>query len=246
MEHGFEPTPTVCCRLAAIAMRKEPSHRSEMVNQALFGDTMWVTSRTDGWLYVKLVSDTYEGWIDAKQVVEEKDSPKNNAIAIKPTTIIRDGIGMNIQPGSYYNTMWLPVPCEQMEPEYADDPVAVAQQFLGAPYLWGGRTMMGIDCSGLTQVAFKCCGKPLLRDASLQAMQGDMDDIAAFEDRKSGDLAFFENENHKIVHVGIVMESDKIIHSSGKVRIDKLDSRGIINSETGDYSHKLCKIRRVL
>ena len=108
--------------------------------------------------------------------------------------------------------------------------------------LWGGRTMLGIDCSGLVQVVLKSCGVSVLRDASLQAKQGD--DVS-FENRTAGDLAFFKNDKGNIVHVGIVMDNGEIIHSSGKVRIDKLDSKGIINIETGEYSHILSHLKRV-
>ena len=225
-------------------MRGEASHRAEMVSQALFGDTMQVLRRAEGWLYVKLDSDGYEGWVDAKQVAESREAPEYNAIALAPTTIIRDGMRLTIQPSSSYNTKWLPEPYEQSEPVFAKDPVEVAKQFLGVPYLWGGRTMMGIDCSGLTQVVFKCCGKALLRDARLQATQSDMVDISNFDEKRPGDLAFFRNEKGNIIHVGIVMDGERIIHASGMVRIDRLNAKGIVNSETGEYSHKLALIRR--
>ena len=235
---------TAYCPLAAAAMRKEPSHRAEMVNQLLFGDGMWVTGREEGWVKVRLLFDNYEGWVDEKQVCLSQEWPEHDAVATKPTKIIFDGMPMTIQPGSYYNTRWLPKPVTGKKSNYAKSPVAVAMQYLGAPYLWGGRTLMGIDCSGLSQVTYKICGHPLLRDASMQALQEGMQDVSNIAEKRAGDLAFFRNDDGKIVHVGIVMDDDKIIHASGKVRIDNLDAEGIINSDTGEYSHKLALIRR--
>lgn len=232
--------PTAYCPLTAVAMRSEPSHRAEMVNQLLFGDCMWITEREYEWLKVRLFYDDYEGWVSTKQVVQTDYLPKFDAMAIKLTTIFFNGTPMTIQPGSYYNSHWLAT--ERKEEPATNSSVAVARQFLGAPYLWGGRTMLGIDCSGLTQVTYKICGIKLRRDASMQATQGK---TVTFEERRAGDLGFFSNGDGKIIHVGIVMDNDKIIHASGKVRIDRLDTTGILNTETGEYSHQLSEIRRV-
>lgn len=234
---------TAFCPLTAVAMRSEPSQRAEMVNQLLFGDTMWVIDRQKEWLKVRLSFDGYEGWVSEKQVIVTDNLPEHDAIALEPTTIIHDGMAMTIQPGSYYNSQWLPQPGKSEGLRFAENPVAASWQFRGAPYLWGGRTMMGIDCSGLVQVAYMICGISLLRDANQQATQGVE---VAFDEKKAGDLAFFVNEKGNIVHVGIVMEENMIIHASGKVRIDRLTPTGIINSETGEYSHRLCKLRRIV
>ncbi|HRG90423.1 MAG TPA: C40 family peptidase, partial [Chitinophagales bacterium] len=118
----------------------------------------------------------------------------------------------------------------------------VAMRYLNAPYLWGGRSPFGIDCSGFTQVVFKFADVQLMRDAYQQAEQGAM--VNFVEESQPGDLAFFSNDNGKIIHVGIVLKDQRIIHSSGKVRIDRLDHFGIYNADTKKYSHQLKVIKR--
>ena len=119
-----------------------------------------------------------------------------------------------------------------------------ALQMLNIPYLWGGRSSFGIDCSGLVQTSFKVAGIKLPRDASEQSKCGDL--VYSIVDSKAGDLAFFENENGKIVHTGILISQDKIIHSSGYVRTDVIDKVGIFDLTTHEYSHKLHSIKRIV
>ena len=113
--------------------------------------------------------------------------------------------------------------------------------WLNSPYQWGGRTMFGVDCSGFVQVNFKMLGIGLQRDAWQQAQQGIV--IKKLKDAAKGDLAFFDDRD-EIVHVGILLGPDKIIHASGKVRIDSIDKKGIINSDSNSRTHSLRAIRR--
>jgi cell wall-associated NlpC family hydrolase len=120
----------------------------------------------------------------------------------------------------------------------------IAQKFLNAPYIWGGKTPFGIDCSGLIQQIFKICGYKLYRDAWMQFNQGNP--VDSIENSRPGDLAFFENDQGKVTHVGIIMEDNRIFHASGFVKIDYLDEKGIYSKELSGYSHNLKGIKRIL
>lgn len=200
-------------------MRSEPSDRAEMVNQLLAGDTFEVVERQEKWSLVRCDYDGYEGWVDNKQYkTGTPDVQLDEGFCVHEQGC-RSGGGV-CSPGA----------------------VAV-ERYLGAPYLWGGRTVMGIDCSGLTQVCFKACGIPLLRDASQQATQGIR--VESLQEALRDDLCFFSNDEGRIVHVGIYLGDGKIVHSSGQVRIDTLTPKGIINDDTHQLTHTLHSIRRV-
>ena len=119
--------------------------------------------------------------------------------------------------------------------------VNCAKEFLNVPYLWGGKSFFGIDCSGFTQIIYKIHGIKIPRDAYQQAEIGDA--LTFIEEAKPGDLAFFENKEGRIHHVGIILADQKIIHAHGKVRIDSLDSTGIFNKDQNKHTHKLRFIR---
>mgnify|MGYP001812336606 CR=1 FL=1 len=122
--------------------------------------------------------------------------------------------------------------------------ITTALQYLNAPFQWGGKTPFGIDCSGLSQMVYKINGYSLPRDAEEQAAQGDV--LSFVEESEPGDLAFFDNNEGVITHVGIIMKNNYIIHAHGKVRIDRIDQTGIFNSELGAYTHKLRVIKKII
>jgi len=120
----------------------------------------------------------------------------------------------------------------------------IGRKYLNAPYLWGGKSPFGIDCSGFTQMVFRIAGYSISRDSTQQAMNGKH--VEDYSQARSGDLLIFKNESGKINHVGILLDSNKVIHASGKVRIDGLEEKGIINVETNQQTHLLHSIRRVI
>jgi hypothetical protein len=253
------------CRLSVVPVRKEPSDKDEQVTQLLFGDHYQIVDRSsDGkWLKISIYYDQYEGWIDGKQhhFISEDYFNYINQAEFKITTDLTSSLLYNKSPVAILMGSIIPISSTElfkMEEQFAFNGEtknvgqkrefeylkSIAQKYLNAPYLWGGRSPFGIDCSGFTQMVFKICGYRILRDSSQQASQGKA--VSTFGEALPGDLAFFKNKDGKIIHVGILMSKDKIIHASGRVRTDQIDEEGILNQETKVYTHALSHIRRIL
>lgn len=254
----------VICPLSIVPVRKDPSDRAEMVSQWLFGETAEVLEKQDKWSRLRFDHDGYEGWVDNKQIFPcATPNFDPDLRVIDQSTIADIGERQVLMPYGgvvpFYNEgtiLWqqdrIPVQAvtnHRPDLERADLMELYLHPFMGAPYLWGGRTPSGVDCSGLTQMLFILMGIYLPRDASQQAEEGDA--VELLDLSEPGDLAFFENADGAIIHVGVILtrseEGDlRIAHASGRVRIDKLDHQGIFNAEEGKYSHKLRLVRRVL
>ncbi len=248
------------CPLSMAPIRAKSSDKSEMVSQLLFGETFEILKKKGSWLNIRCILDDYEGWMDAKQAfpIDKKDINPDAAyslelaqgamtsshyIPIMMGSTLPKFDGMHFQfNGQRYNFSGQAVNPKETKVS-TEQLIKITRKYLYAPYLWGGRTPFGIDCSGFTQVIYKMMGISLQRDASQQVKQGKVVDFV--EEAQIGDLAFFENKKGKIVHVGIVLPEQKIIHASGQVRIDELDHQGIFNVAARKYSHQLRVIKRV-
>ncbi|MBN9286086.1 MULTISPECIES: C40 family peptidase [Flavobacterium] len=249
------------CNLAIVPLRAESNDRSELVSQVLFGEHFKILEQTPNWSKIKLAFDGYEGWIDNKQF-QSISEDNYNAISSSAAILNADLIEYITTPNNFLipiplgcSLTFLDIP-EINTPQFAFEGVKVcgikpkteliktAFMYLNAPYLWGGKTPFGIDCSGFTQMVYKLNGYSILRDASQQAGQGEA--LSFIEESEPGDLAFFDNEEGKIVHVGMIMEDNYIIHAHGKVRIDRLDHLGIYNIDTGRHTHKLRVIKKIV
>jgi cell wall-associated NlpC family hydrolase len=249
------------CNLAIIPLRIEPNDRSEIVSQVLFGEHFEVLEKQKQWTKIKLQYDDYEGWIDTKQF---QPISKEDYKTLSAQEIVLNGDLIDYVTAD--NNFMMPIPLGATL-SFLDDSninksnydfegakvsgikskselLKTAFMYLNAPYLWGGKTPFGIDCSGFTQMVYKLNGYKLLRDASQQASQGIP--LSFIEESEPGDLAFFDNDEGNIIHVGIIMENNYIIHASGKVRIDRIDHLGIYNAETNRHTHKLRVIKKII
>lgn len=249
----------VACIAAVAPLRASNSHRSEMVSQLLLGEFAEVLETEKDFIRIKTLFDQYEGWCQTSQLAEVDEQ----IAGLRPTgyTRSRDAQALLNKEAVYlsfgtpvYNTQ-NPFALGKYQLSYTAADASIlpfseanlqqlARQYLHVPYLWGGRGSFGIDCSGFTQQVYKMMGISLLRDASMQATMGS--DIGFLQEVRCGDLAFFDNPEGRITHVGILLSSDTIIHSSGRVRIDKIDNQGILNVDTGQRTHQLRMIRRLV
>jgi hypothetical protein len=252
------------CSLSVIPCRKEPSGASEMVTQLLFGETYKIVNANEDWLEIITSYDSYPCWISIKQHTpidaknfEKIDSSILNLELIQVVNSIENGqvfpvtIGAtlpNFKNGQFDIASSLytfeGTTCSFKEKKSIKEIKQTAFLFLNAPYLWGGRSPFGIDCSGFTQLVYKLNGYKLPRDARQQVELGKP--LSFVEEAEEGDLAFFDNEEGNIVHVGIVLENQQIIHASGSVRIDKFDHYGIFHSDNKKYSHMLRVIKKII
>lgn len=248
------------CNLAIVPLRFEPSDRSEMVTQVLFGETFTIIEKKEKWSRIQLSTDLYEGWIDNKQFMMISDdqyrqlhqNPKFYCSDLidyitGSNTLLPIALGSDLSFLSFPEINSQQLVFEGKAITGVQSKSALLQTaflYLNAPYLWGGKTPFGIDCSGFTQMVYRLNGYYIPRDASQQAKIGEP--LSFIEESEVGDLAFFDNEEGHIIHVGIIMENNYIIHAHGKVRIDRLDHLGILNIDNGRHTHKLRVIKKII
>jgi len=253
------------CNTSIVAMRAEPSERSEMVSQLFFYEVFTILEDTVKWLFIRCENDGYTGWIDRKQYVPMTDKEytlwRGRGIAFPKDltlTLTEKQTGESIR--VFHGTplpvnlkglieindhLWEPqgeIFYRPMSSPNRKNIVETAKSYRHVPYLWGGKSCFGCDCSGFVQTIYNMNGVSIKRDASQQAREGET--VNLIDEALPGDLIFFDNHEGDVIHVGILIEEQQIIHASGCVRIDKVDHFGIFNAQQQTYTHKLRVIKR--
>tara|TARA_S200000501_G_scaffold355335_1_gene376924 strand:+ start:3434 stop:4177 length:744 start_codon:yes stop_codon:yes gene_type:complete len=242
------------CNISIVPIRKEKSQKSEMISQLLYGETFQILESSNDWSNIKMTFDDYKGWVKINQYVEI-DSAKfkridESSYCYDLVEFIEDSnkklktivMGSNVSNAGLLNDKFDGNLSNNKKKK--EEAVEIAISLINTPYLWGGRSPFGIDCSGFSQLAYKMIGVNLPRDAKDQAKIGST--LSFIDESQPGDLAFFHDKDDKIVHVGIILKDNYIIHASGKVRIDRLDQTGIYNNELNTHTHKLRFIKKII
>lgn len=255
MEYGI-------CNLTIVPLRADEAHRSEMVSQVLFGEAFEIQMKSKEWTKVCMIADGYTGWIQNGQFLTLNEMQYQDYLSLDKeyvgfeggfltngefriellhgTVIRKDFAYLNDRRLKQFVVPHAPIDQTSFQLEVS----LLAKRYWEVPYLWGGRSKFGIDCSGFAQLIYQSFGHALPRDAYQQAELGHTVDFLS--EIENGDLAFFDNEQGRINHVGILLDSETIIHASGRVRIDSMDQEGIFNKELNKYTHKLRIIKRYI
>lgn len=229
------------CSVSVSPIRAEVSEKSEMTSQILYGETCEIIKTEGLYSKIKMDFDGYEGWVNSSVLKKENSEISKN--------LVTQNYGVfDLPEGRNLLSLGSEVAFETENfvdnNNIRESLVKSAKKFINVPYLWGGRSYFGIDCSALVQLVYKIHGIALPRDADKQAELGEARDFV--EESEPGDLAFFEDETGFISHVGLVLSPFELIHASGKVRIDSLDFSGIYNAEKNKHTHKLRMVKTVI
>ena len=232
------------CHLSIIPLRIDSTSKSELVSQLIYGEFFRVLKNNEKWFYIESDDDNYKGWINHSQFKEISESDfkklKNTEPVIlnnKFSEVETENGKMSIIIGSKISSSFILNHKLKLKTNFKNSIIENSMKFLNSPYLWGGRTPFGIDCSGFTQQVYKLDGYQLFRDANQQADQGKEIEL---KNSQPGDLAFFGK--NKVTHVGILINKNKLIHAFGSIRIDYINEKGIINSDSNNLTHHLKKI----
>ena len=251
--------------LSAVPVRTRPAETAEMCTQMLFAQTAEVLDEHGSWAKIRIDVDGYEGYVDRKMISLLSDE-NYEAVISAPYAVVCYPVAMAVSNANqttiiltagsrlpnYSNGKFSLLGVEfsispelvALNPEYSEANILRSlPYFFNIPYLWGGKNSFGMDCSGFTQVFCSLFGINLPRDASEQAKMGEV--IGFLDEAVVGDLAFFENSEGNIVHVGLLIGKDSVVHCSGRVRISRIDAHGILADDQKSYTHQLRVIKRI-